>query len=157
MNVSIRELIRANATSDIPRKPRLAVPVTDLIRDHFRNNPERDYTTSEVVMIIRSKDASIEAKYIGSILSKMTSEKGGYFLVAIGRGIGVRYRLAKGEQKKQEEPMVNNPIEDFKRARLNAMERLGTLKQQIIEMRKRHEEELNPILYEAQELEQLLS
>ena len=157
MNVTVRDLIRANG-SDVPRKPRPAIGLTTLLRDYFSNHTEARLTTEEASMHISARTNGFTDKEVGSALCRLASEKCDYYLVRVGFGRGVRYKLSDKHGGKEEVVMVPalSPLESLKKANQEATELLNKLLAEKDSLTAKYFKDIAPIEEQIAELREAL-
>lgn len=127
--------LMAVALEQVEKRPDPRLPVVDLVKNVFRNNPEKVFSASEVSAIVRSVRSDVNPKYIGSMLSKLCRFPNA-FLANSGRGL---YRLTKAEKiKVAPAPEVGTvPLfAELEKLKDKAVKRLAILRGQREELEK---------------------
>lgn len=155
MNVSVIDLARANGF----KRPQPKLSVTALVRDYFLTHPDVRISVDDLTMIIRSKDAAIDAKSVSRTLWRLSVDKGNYFLAAVGRGRGVQYKLAEKAKPGLALPVVvrgNNIAEMFQTIKAQAKTELESLIQAKDVEYNRYIQTVHPMIEKIKQLEDLL-
>lgn len=122
------------ALEQAEKRPDPRLPVVDLVRNVFRDNPEKVFFSNEVAAIVRSIRPDVNPKYVGSLLAKMCRFPNA-FLANAGRGA---YRLVKAEKAKLSPvtEVSTNLFSEIEALKLKAMKRLAILRGQRSELDK---------------------
>lgn len=146
--MELSEKLIGVALEQAERRPDPRLPVVDLVRNLFRDNPERVFYSSEVSAIIRSIRPDVNPKYVGSMLAKLCRFPNA-FLANSGRGA---YRLVKAERAKVMPTVgtvsLTEELEVFKK---KATTRLSILRSQRAEMQAAIDE-INEEIFELDKL-----